>query len=183
MYTPPPPRKDLKIVLKTVTDRKRIFVNSLLFVAFLRLRSHCLSGGCGGPRCPGPEYVPNGSVESNGKGIQPYSSIRVLSNAKLIMGQHSGPAWQLHLHGTRELVYSGRVKTWRPWAMVTEGRLTGAPLCQGQWSILTVHWQWEGITPTENKSLGNDIFVGLQVYCLQVQVAPLLSGTEQSHVA
>lgn len=87
-YTPTPPRKDLKRVLKTVMDRNRILVKSLLFVAFLRLRSRCLSGGCGGPRCPGPEYVPNGFVESNVKGVQPYSSTRMLANATLITGQH-----------------------------------------------------------------------------------------------
>lgn len=35
----------------------------------------------------------------------------------------------------------------------------------------------EGVTPTENKSLGNDVFfVGLQVYCLQVQMAPPAVG-------
>lgn len=49
--------KDLKRVLKTVMDRKRSFVTSLLFAAFLSLRSHRLSGGCGGPWCPGPEGV------------------------------------------------------------------------------------------------------------------------------
>lgn len=37
--------------------------------------------------CP-PENVPDGFVESNIKDVQPHSSARILSNAKLIVAQH-----------------------------------------------------------------------------------------------
>lgn len=58
--TPPSPRKNLKIALETRRERKRISENSLLFVAFLKLRSHCLSGAVEGQGPQAPEYVPNG---------------------------------------------------------------------------------------------------------------------------
>lgn len=52
--TPPSPRKNLKIALGTRMEGKRISENSLLFVAFLKLRSHCLSGAVEdhGPQAP-----------------------------------------------------------------------------------------------------------------------------------
>lgn len=88
--------------------------------------------------------MPNGFVESNVKGVQPHSSARMLSNAELIMGRHSGPVRQLYLHRDGELVYSRRgqdLKT--PGLEATghghRGEADCPPPCQGQCSSLSVH--------------------------------------------
>lgn len=161
---PPCTKKGLQYSSKNKGGKEKN-LKIVLFVAFLRLRSHCLSGGCGGPWClvalP-PEYVTNDFVESNVQGVQSHSSARMLSNAKLIKGQHSGPAWQLHIYRTGELVYSRSIQTWRylawrPQAWTQKGGWQEL-LCTRVRDPVWCTNSGMGSSPTGPKNLGSDIF-------------------------
>lgn len=128
--------------------------------------------------------MPNGFVESTVKGVQPHSSARMLSNAKLITGGHSGPARQLYLHRDGELVYSRRgqdLKT--PGLEATEGRLTALLHARGSVPVCLCTNSGRESAQLSTKAWAMTFLKDYRFIAFKYNWRPLLSGAEQSHVA